>query len=214
MFDTLVESRPNPLGVPRWGMVAALGVHIAAIGVMLRPRVPGIPETPIVLVDDLPTPLPAPAPGGIPASLAPPGPIGPLPPLPIFGPIVGVPIPDAVMPGGGPVGMTVDPWRTSGSEPVPDSMVAERPELLAAPQPAYPPRLRDAGVEGVIIVQVVVDTLGRAETASARIVQHGEPGFEKSAIAAILRAQFRPARAWGRAVPALVQVPVAFRIRP
>lgn len=97
---------------------------------------------------------------------------------------------------------------------MPESVVEDRPELLAAPVPPYPALLREARVEGLVTIEVVVDTTGRAEPGSLRVVQSDNAGFNAAAVATIRGALFRPGRVWGRAVRVLVHVPVAFRLRP
>ena len=93
-----------------------------------------------------------------------------------------------------------------------ESVVEERPELLSGPQPLYPDLLRQAGVAGRVIVQAIIDTSGRAEPASVKIVQSPNPGFDQPSKQAVLRALFRPARVHGRAVRVLVNIPYDFKI--
>jgi len=139
-----------------------------------------------------------------------------LPPLPLLDAIPGgadLSVPAQVDPGN-PVGMSVNRWGNGNEAPVDLSLVQERPELLAASQPVYPARLRETGVEGVVVVQLVVDTSGRAEPGSLRVMRSSNPGFDAAAVTAIRGALFRPGRVWGRAVRVLAQVPVAFRLHP
>ena len=82
------------------------------------------------------------------------------------------------------------------------------PLLLAGPTPRYPEALRRAGIAGRVIVETVVDTLGRAEPGSMVVVAAPHPGFVAPARDYVLRALFRPARVHGRAVRVLVRVPI------
>jgi TonB family protein len=91
-------------------------------------------------------------------------------------------------------------------------VVQEKPEMLSAPQLVYPKPLREAGIEGVVMVQAIIDTTGRAEPNSVRVLQSANPGFDLPAKDHVLKALFRPARVYGRAVRVLVQVPVTFTI--
>jgi len=77
-----------------------------------------------------------------------------------------------------------------------ESIVEDKPRLLSAPPPPYPELLRQAGIEGRVLIEAVIDTAGRAEP-SRTWIQH---------------ALFRPARVRGRAVRVLVQVPLDYRI--
>jgi TonB family protein len=78
--------------------------------------------------------------------------------------------------------------------------------------PAYPAALLRAKVEGVAIVQYVVDTLGRADTATFRVVTATHPDFARAVRDALPGMRFRPAMMASRRVPQLVQQPFAFKI--
>jgi TonB family protein len=93
-----------------------------------------------------------------------------------------------------------------------EAAVDERAEILSAPPLEYPPALRQAGLQGRVIVQAVIDTLGRAEPASLKVIARPNTAFDQSARDYVLHAVFRPARVKGRAVRVLVKVPVHFRI--
>jgi len=91
--------------------------------------------------------------------------------------------------------------------------VDEKPERLSSPLPAYPPLLMQAGIEGVVMVLVVIDTMGRVEPRSLMITQTANPGFNDSAKQTVLKSLFRPARVHGKAVRVMIQVPVTYTIR-
>ena len=91
-------------------------------------------------------------------------------------------------------------------------VVQEKPERLSGPQPAYPPLLQQAGIEGRVMVQAIVDTSGRIEANSVRVVESANPGFDVPAKNAVLKSLFRPGRVYGRAVRVLVAIPIDFRI--
>jgi TonB family protein len=94
-----------------------------------------------------------------------------------------------------------------------EALVEERPEVLSTPPVMYPPAMRRAGLHGRVLVQAIIDTLGRAEPASIRIKQSPDAGFDQSARDFMLHALFRPARLHRRAVRVLVNVPIDYRIR-
>jgi protein TonB len=94
-----------------------------------------------------------------------------------------------------------------------ESVVEERPEVLSGPSLVYPDLLRQAGVQGRVIVQAIIDTSGRAEPPSVKIIQSPNPGFDQPAKNYVLRALFRPARVHGRAVRVLVNLPIDFKIK-
>jgi len=92
-------------------------------------------------------------------------------------------------------------------------VVQEKPELLLHPPPAYPPLLQQAGIEGRVMVQAIIDTTGRVEPNSARVVESANPGFDQPAKNVVLRSLFRPGRVYGRAVRVLVAIPIDFKIQ-
>jgi TonB family protein len=89
----------------------------------------------------------------------------------------------------------------------------ERPELLAGPLPAYPDLLRQAGIQGQVLLEALIDSTGRVQVASISVVSATNPGFVEPARQALIATLFRPARVNGRAVSTLVRVPFAFSIR-
>jgi TonB family protein len=94
-----------------------------------------------------------------------------------------------------------------------EAAVEEKPELLSAPQPEYPQLLRTAGIQGTVVVQVVIDTTGRVEPNSLKIIRSPNPGFDQPVKDAMRRALFRPGRLQGRAVRVLVQIPFNFTLK-
>jgi protein TonB len=96
-----------------------------------------------------------------------------------------------------------------------DSVYAEsdvdgKAELLSVPKAEYPPILRRAGIHGTVIVHLVVDTVGRVEPGSLRVVSSPNPMFNEPALDALRHAVFRPARLHGRAVRVRVRLPIEF----
>ena len=94
-----------------------------------------------------------------------------------------------------------------------ESVVEERPEVLSGPQLQYPDLLRQAAIQGRVLVQAIIDTTGRAEPQSVKVLQSPNPGFDQSAKNYVLRALFRPARVHGRAVRVLINLPIDFKIK-
>jgi len=111
-------------------------------------------------------------------------------------------------------GVGVEGGAADGAEPsangvYSDAVVEEHPEPLTAP-PRYPDAMRLAGIEGRVLLQAVVDTLGRVEPGSIRIVQSPNPGFDPTVREWALKATFRPARLHGRPVRVVVALPFDF----
>lgn len=94
-----------------------------------------------------------------------------------------------------------------------EELVDVRPDRLAGPPPIYPELLRQSGIQGRVLVQFVVDTMGKAEPSSIRIIQTPNPAFNEVVKTAVVRSQFRPGRVRGRAVRVLTELPFDFKIR-
>ena len=99
----------------------------------------------------------------------------------------------------------------SSDDVLTESMVDERPVFLSGPPLEYPNLLRQAGIQGRVLVRAIIDTTGRAEPASVQVVESPHPGFDQAARNAVLQARFRGGRFRGRAVRVLITFPVNFR---
>ncbi len=99
-------------------------------------------------------------------------------------------------------------------QPYMEAVVEERPETVpnSCVQPAFPDMLRQAGIDGRVLIEFVIDTLGRAERGSLRTISTSHPLFEAPARQAVLSCRFRPGRIQGKAVRVRVQQPVNFNI--
>ncbi|HYL55146.1 MAG TPA: energy transducer TonB [Gemmatimonadales bacterium] len=93
-----------------------------------------------------------------------------------------------------------------------EAVVEEAPVLLAGPEVRYPDLLRQARIQGRVVLQAILDTTGRAEPASIKVLRSPNPAFDEPSRNWLLHAQFRPARVHGRAVRVLVNVPIDYRI--
>lgn len=221
MLTVLAEDVPAG---PEWGARAAsLTLHagLIALAVWSTQRPPIAPATPrehttiFYLPDRVPAaPPPQPAPAVPPGTWRIPAPPGVIPlTLPT---LVPAPAPDwPTAPSGlipeipGPVAPPPSP-----AEGLVDIRVVEEPPvLLSHPVPRYPDILRQAGIEGRVIVEAVIDTTGHAERDGLRIVSSSHALFAPEASALVLGSRYRPARFGGRAVRVRILVPVAFALR-
>jgi len=195
--------------------VISIMVHAGVVAAAIAGAHTGSDTPPIVILPDsvwaLPTAGPAGGVDGLDAPLI--DPVG-LPDIPGMPPLPGIPSsPETWIPIPVPGGAL--PSGLGGDGDIFDSAVTEEPPmLLSAPVPAYPPLLRQAGIQGWVTVLAVVDTMGRAEAASLRVVNSPNPGFDRPALDCLRRALFRPGRVHGRAVRVLVSVPLHFTLRP
>jgi protein TonB len=78
--------------------------------------------------------------------------------------------------------------------------------------PRYPPAMQAAGIEGRVELQYIVDTLGRVEPPSIKILRSTNKMFEEPAREAILKSVFKPAKFKGTPVRQLVQQALGFRL--
>jgi protein TonB len=79
--------------------------------------------------------------------------------------------------------------------------------------PVYPELLRQAGIQGRVVLEAVVDTSGRIVPASIVVVSATHPVFVAPSRQALLATVFRPAMVGGRIVAVHVRIPYDFTIR-
>ena len=79
--------------------------------------------------------------------------------------------------------------------------------------PAYPESMLKRRIEGSVVVQYVVDTLGHADTTTFRIISATHNDFAQAVKLTLPRMRFHPAIMANRRVPQLVQQPFAFKIQ-
>jgi protein TonB len=101
----------------------------------------------------------------------------------------------------------------AGGSAVDEHLVDRAPRLLgAALEPSYPASLRAAGVQGRVVVQFVVDTLGRAELGDLQVLETPHPLFVDAVRSALARYRFSVGEAAGRKVRTRVQIPFEFTL--
>ena len=92
----------------------------------------------------------------------------------------------------------------------------DKPVLMmtGVAMPTYPAMLRSAGVAGAVLVEFVVDTLGRVEPGSLHVLQSDHDLFAASVREVVPRLRFMAAEARGRKVRQLVRLPFRFDLNP
>ena len=78
--------------------------------------------------------------------------------------------------------------------------------------PHYPDMLRSANVEGEVIAQFVVDTNGRADMSTFKVIKSSHDLFTAAVKNALQNYRFYPAEVGGRKVKQLVQQPFQFTL--
>lgn len=104
--------------------------------------------------------------------------------------------------------------NTAAAAPtVAGAQVDEMPRKLSHNrEPNYPLEALRAGIEGKVVLRVLISDGGRATKISVE-TSSGHPGFDDSAVVAVRDWEFVPAKRQGLAVQHEVLVPVRFRIR-
>ena len=80
------------------------------------------------------------------------------------------------------------------------------------PQPTYPSMLQSAGVEGRVLAQFVVDTSGKADMSTFKVLESSHDLFSQAVRQALPRMRFFPAEIGGKKVRQVVQQPFTFAI--
>ena len=91
-----------------------------------------------------------------------------------------------------------------------DSVVEQRPWVISHPELDYPTELRAKRITGHVLVEVIVDTAGRAEIPSIKALSASDSAFIWPSFAAVMGARFCPGVLGGRRVRVTVQVPINF----
>jgi len=91
----------------------------------------------------------------------------------------------------------------------------EKPVLAkdGNPQPKYPSMLESAQIEGEVLVQFVVDTLGKADMSTFKVLQTKNELFVSEIRRVLPFYRFYPAEAGGHKVKQYVQLPFVFGVK-
>ena len=80
------------------------------------------------------------------------------------------------------------------------------------PGPRYPDKLRSANVEGEVLAQFVVDTTGRPEMSTFKLLRSSDDLFTDAVKSALVNMRFYPAEVGARKVKQLLQMPFQFSL--
>ena len=113
-----------------------------------------------------------------------------------------------------PVEAKPAPAAAPAAEAAPLPVVAPRfdADYLDNPKPVYPVSSRRRGEEGRVVLRVYVDTQGRAAKVEVQ-ESSGYGRLDESAVAAVSRWRFVPARRGVEPLAAWVRVPIVFSLR-
>ncbi|MBD3332643.1 TonB family protein [candidate division GN15 bacterium] len=108
---------------------------------------------------------------------------------------------------GGPV----EEERVVGKEGSRDYASVEfRPEIVQMDRPEYPEKAKEGGIEGKVILSVLVDKKGQAAKVQVAEAPDPDHGLAKAAVAVVKKAKFKPARAEGEIVACWIYLPFEF----
>lgn len=88
----------------------------------------------------------------------------------------------------------------------------ERPRLISSPPLAYPAPLLLSRISGRVIVAAVIDTTGRVQEGTLRVVETSDARFNGAAKDYVAGSRFAPGRMAGRAVRVRLELPVEFKL--
>jgi protein TonB len=236
MFGTLIESRARRHR-RTGGAALSIAAHVAIIGVTTAATMHGTaaPRTPIKPEFVVFTATPAPKPIERRGTTARPTSSRTVVPAPItlvIAPPTMVPTalpeidltsrisPDFISIGGppstsgsgrqpvGPLGLTDD-----GAASDKWSYREVLMNIVSSVKPRYPETLRQSGVGGRVLVQFTVDTTGRVDMASVRVMQSTHDLFTQAVRSALSAFRFKPAEVNGKRMAALAEMPFEFQVR-
>ena len=142
----------------------------------------------------------------------------PLPPLPVAPPAR--PKPPPPPPEVKPPVVARRPERPAPPEPAPKPQASRAPEQAKVDSPtplgqnlppAYPRLARRRGLEGVVVLRLRISRNGTCLAVQVK-ESSGHPVLDRSAVAAVRRWRFKPARLNGEPVEAELEVPIRFRL--
>lgn len=101
-------------------------------------------------------------------------------------------------------------YEIDGQEAVRVGGAVKTPAKIHDVRPVYPPEARDAGISGMIIMEVAIDTQGLVRST---FVKRSIPALDQAALAAVRQWRFTPTILDGKPVPVLMTVTVNFTLQ-
>jgi len=103
-----------------------------------------------------------------------------------------------------------DTLEESIPAPVPYFKLSDLPRFIHRETPAYPDDMRARGKTGTVELAVLIDKTGKVRQIT--ILESAGDSFDQAAIEAIYASSFLPAKIQGKAVPAILKMPVKFKL--
>jgi len=109
--------------------------------------------------------------------------------------------------------------RTAGPTPVNDKQTYYEYQVEKAvsprpsnPAPRYPDMLRSANVEGEVLAEFVLDTTGRPNMETFKVLKSSHDDFSEAVRKSLPNMVFYPAEVGGKKVKQVVQMPFQFSL--
>jgi protein TonB len=241
MLDHLIESRQASKANRRpISLKATVLLHVVILGSIwfyAWTRVPAIPEPPLQVTFAQIAPPPPPPPPPPPAAKAPepkPEPVMPKPEeivQPEKVPEVAPPTtPDTAgtsgsgdvtggmeggveggVAGGVPGGVPGSVSDNTGPLRIGGDVLA--PQIESRVDPVYPPAARNARLQGVVVLEIIVRRDGTVDPSKIKVIQSMGMGLTQSAQEAVKKWRFKPATRQGMPVDVIDRIEVSFIIR-
>jgi TonB family protein len=93
-----------------------------------------------------------------------------------------------------------------------EAEVQERPHLTSGPPLTYPAPLLLSRISGRVVLKAVIDTTGRVEDGTVRVIESSDARFNQAAKDYVRAARYTPGRIAGRAVRVRFEMPVEFKL--
>jgi protein TonB len=101
----------------------------------------------------------------------------------------------------------------TGGEALELKQVTRAPQVLEQVKPRYPRRAKTDGIEGLVLVRIIIGADGRVEPEHTRVIR-SVPELDAAAISAVSQWRFSPALGrQGRPVRVIVEIPVQFSLK-
>jgi len=117
-----------------------------------------------------------------------------------------------------PIGNTIDiapggerPDTVRALEPVPYHLTTTPPQMTSPPVTVYPEILKDAGITGRVVMELIISVDGRVIEAKVAHTTHNL--FGEAALRAVKECRFSPGKQNGVAVPVRVHIPLRFELK-
>lgn len=111
---------------------------------------------------------------------------------------------------GGTLGGTIGGTGT-GTGPLRVGGNVQAPKVVLRVEPDYTEDARKARLQGIVIIEAIIDTEGNVT--QARILKGLAGGLDRSALEAVRKWKFEPGRKDGRPVPVIFDLMVRFRLQ-